>query len=276
MNSTSRLVGEGRGRSGFGTMPVDTTSVQATRRIEDLISTMKQGAIMTIDVSAFTSEDLYSENLSLILDPQRIPPHLTPAPPLGAVTFIARKSVPSQNLRDLAIACGREAFPLAKSTGNEVKTGWLFVSDGPWRDANRIVLYQRLWKNHRDLVEAGTNGLKSDEVAIQRHGKIRYAGLLEITDALIDKAIEATRVNTSFAIVFSSRADIVFSESINYIFSHAFTKKNGYEGTSIDWMTLAITLCPRGDVLMRVSGLFDDREAAVDLIATPRNLPKLD
>ncbi len=231
---------------------------------------------MTIDVSTFTSEDLYSENLSLILDPQRLPPHLTAAPPLGAVTFVAKKSVPSQNLRDLAIACGREAFPLAKSTGNEVKTGWLFVSDGPWKDANRIVRHQRLWKNHRELVEAGTNGFKSDEVAIERDGKVRYAGLLEITDALIDKAIEATRVNTSFAIVFSSRTDIVFSESVSYIFSHAFTKQNGYEGTSIDWVTLAIALCPQGDVLMRVSGLFDDPEAAVDLIATPQNLPDLD
>lgn len=275
MNSTSRLLGEGRRRFGFETMPVDTTSVLVTCRTEDLISTMKQEAIMTIDVSTLTSEDLYSDNLSLIFDQKRIPADLTPAPALGAVTFIAKKSAPSQNLGDLAIACGREAFPLAKSTGNEVKTGWLFVSDGAWRNTNRIVLHQRLWKNHRDLVEAGANGFKSDEVAIQRDSKIRYAGLLEITDALIDKAIEATRINKSFAIVFSSRKGIVFSESVSHIFSHAFTKQNGYEGTSIDWMTLAIALCPQGDVLMRVSGLFDDREAAVDLIASPRNLPGL-
>ncbi len=231
---------------------------------------------MTTDILKFISTDLYSKNRSLLFDSQRVGSQLTSLPPLGAVTFIAQRSNPSQNLQDLAVACGREAFLLVKSAYNESYKRWLFISDGPWKEATRIVLHQKLWKNHRDLVEAGASGYKSDEVAVEVGGKVRYAGLLEITDGLIEKAINSTRVCSSFAIIFSNRNDIILPISINQIFSDAFIKRDQFERTSIDWMSLAIALCPQGDMLMRVSGLFDDREAAVDLIATPEKLPPLD
>ena len=92
---------------------------------------------------------------------------------------------------------------------------------------------------------------------------------------MIDKAIDSSRGGSSFAIIFSRRNDIDSPHSIQEIFSHGFTKHNDVEQTSIDWMALAISLCPKGDMLLRVSGHFDDREAAVDLIATPQNLPTL-
>ena len=236
----------------------------------------KQGVIMTIEVLRFISTDLYAENASLLFDSKRVDPPLTSVPPLGAVTFTAERTDPSQNLQDLAVACGREAFLLAGTTYSKAYRAWLFISDGPWKEATKIVQHQKLWKNHRDLVETGSSGRKSDEVAIEVGSLVRYAGLLEITDGLTEKAINSVRTCSSYAIILSSRHDIILNVSIRYIFSQAFTKQNGIERTSIDWMTLAIALCPQGDVLMRVSGLFDDREAAVDLIAIPQNLPALD
>lgn len=228
---------------------------------------------MTIEVSRFLSEDLYVDNASLLFDRRQSGKHSTSAPPLGAVTFLAVKTDPSQKLQDLAVACGREAFSLVREAYKNPYKCWLFVSDGPWREATRIVLHQRLWKSHRDLLEAYVSGIKSEDVEIKVGNKVRYAGLVQISEELIEKAIDSVRVNSSFAIIFSRRSDIVTSRSIEEIFWNAFTQQDSVERTSIDWMALAVALCAKGDVLLRVSGLFDDNEAAADLIATPQNLP---
>ena len=230
---------------------------------------------MTISVSKYISTNLYVKNASLLFDPQRVHHQLDTIPPLGAVTFMAERTSPSQNLRDLAIACGKEAISLASRTYGKSCRTWLFISDGPWKQATRIALHQKLWKNHRDLVLGAERGQKSDEVAIEAGGQIRYAGALEVTDELIERAIESARVCSSCAIILSKREEVISQMSIRYIFSCAFPKQNGIEQTSVDWMNLAMALCPQGDVLMRISGLFDDREAAADLIANPQNLTAL-
>lgn len=228
---------------------------------------------MIIEVSRILSPDLYADNDSLLLKHSQTAQHSDSVPPLGAITFIAMKTDPSQSLQDLAIACGREAFSLVKTAYNDQLKCWLFVADGPWREATRIVAHQRLWKNHRDLIEADASRIKSEDVEIKVGNKVRYAGLMEISSGLVEKAIESVRVRSSFAMIFSRRSDIVLPLSVTQIFRSAFSKQNSIEQTSIDWMSLAVHLCPKGDLLLRVSGLFDDHEAAVDLIACPQNLP---
>ena len=228
---------------------------------------------MTINVSRVLSPDLYAENDSLLLMRSHAGQGSNSAPPLGAITWIAVKAVPSQKLHDLAFACAKEAFSRVTASQHDRLKFWLFVSDGPWKEATRVVVHQKLWKNHRDLVEADANCIKSEEVEMKAGSKVRYAGLIEISSVLVEKSIEAVRVCSSFAIIFSRRNDIVLPTSIEEIFRSAFPMQNDLEQTSIDWKGLATALCPKGDLLLRVSGLFDDHEAAVDVIASPQNLP---
>lgn len=231
---------------------------------------------MTINVSRVLSPDLYAENDSLLLKRTYAGQHSNSVPPLGAITCIAVKADPSQKLQDLALACAKEAFSLVTASHNDRLRCWLFVSDGPWKEATRIVVHQKLWKNHRDLFEADAGCIKSEEVEIKAGSKVRYAGLIEISSVLVEKAIESVRVCSSLAIIFSRRSDIVLPMSVEQIFRSAFSMQNGLEQTSIDWKALAVALCPKGDLLLRVSGLFDDHEAAVDIIASPQNLPAVD
>jgi hypothetical protein len=88
----------------------------------------------------------------------------------------------------------------------------------------------------------------------------------------MDQAVDIVRTDHACAIIFSSRVDMTDPANIETIFRTAFSSAGGGGGMDVDWLALAVSLCPRGDVLLRVSGLFDDREAAVDLIATPENL----
>lgn len=230
---------------------------------------------MIIDVKKQFSKDLFVENASLLLGPQRIEQQLDSNPPLGAVTFVAERTNLSLSLRDLAVACGREAIFSARSTLDQSYKLWIFIADGPWRPATKTALHQKLWKNHQDLILACGGGHRSDEVAIKVGGQVRHAGLLEITDEMFDKAIDFARTFFSCAIIFSKNDAILSQNSITSLFDYSFPKQNGFEQTSVNWLTLAVALCPQDDVIIRVSGLFDDREAAVDLIATPHNLPAM-
>ena len=192
--------------------------------------------------------------------------------PLCALTFVAHQTSPNQNLRELAEACGREAFLKVISVFNNLYKGWIFVSDGPWREKTRIVEYKKLWKLNRDIYEACGAGIKSDELLFENGAAVRYAGFLEITEAMVDRAIDMVRTHYSCAIIFSRRKDIYNSLSIVQFFSAGFPKIKGVPQTRIDWKHLAMELCPNGDLLLRIHGRFDDREAAAELIGTKENI----
>jgi hypothetical protein len=230
---------------------------------------------MTINVTKIVSPDLFVKNESLLFDRLRAEKLQAIIPSIGAVTYTAMASDTSETLEKLAAVCGNEAVALAKSSlGPEFRL-WLFVSDGAWREANRITKYHKLWKSHRDLTEAIDPLKISEEAELESGELIRYAGLLEISDHSCSIAINAVRTNSSFAMIFSKRADIDSSQGIRSIFASAFPKKDGVEQERIDWLTLALGSCTQGDILLRVSGLFDDREVAVDIIASEDIILKL-
>lgn len=228
-------------------------------------------ATMTPEVSRIMSPDLYVDNESLVFDHDRAESLCRPAPPLAAVSFVATTEGLPERLPELARACGDEAASFVAALSSP-RQGWLFVADGPWREATSLVLHRRLWKNRVSLGESQVGGRRSEEVAIRNGRNVRYAGVVEVTPELMDQAVDIVRTDHACAIIFSSRVDMTDPANIETIFRTAFSSAGGGGGMDVDWLALAVSLCPRGDVLLRVSGLFDDREAAVDLIATPENL----
>jgi hypothetical protein len=105
------------------------------------------------------------------------------------------------------------------------------------------------------------------ELENQSEGFVGFAGLLEVSPGSFAKATKVVRTNSAYAIICSNRATIILHESIYSIVLSAFPHTNTTQQVSIDWLRLALDLCTQGDILIRVSGLFDDHEASVDLIA---------
>jgi len=223
---------------------------------------------MTISVFTEISKDVFANYTSDHWNIGDFDSKANTAVPFCAITFVAQQTSPDQNLPDLAEACGREAFFKVSSIFNSSYKRWLFVSDGPWREITKVVEYKRLWKLNRDVFEACGVGIKSDEISFTNGNMVRFAGFLEITEGLVKKAIELTRTCNSCAIIFSRREELINSDSIGQFFSVAFPKRHGLAQTRIDWKDLAMEICPKGDLLLRIHGLFDDPEAAADLIGT--------
>jgi hypothetical protein len=230
---------------------------------------------MITDIHKVLSPDLFVENESILFDRRQAAAFVEDIPLLGAVTLIAKDSESSEMLEGRAIACGNEAMSLVRSVYNEDYRLWLFVADGAWKPASRIARHHKLWKFHRDLVQSASILKIGEQVPIESDGLIRYAGLLEISCRSCDKAINAVRTNPSFSMFFSKRQNVDSVESVRSLFSLAFPKKDGIEQIAVDWLSLALGLCPQDDILLRVTGLFDDREAAVDLIAVKDTVLRL-
>jgi hypothetical protein len=222
---------------------------------------------MTINVVKIVSPDLFVENESIAFNPHLAILRVGSVPALSAVTFIATKSGASYDLDELAVACGNEAMAFILNIVGDNYRAWLFVSDGPWKPATRVARHKKLWKNHADLVSSNGVLEVGEEAEMESGGLVRFAGLLEVTGEAFIKAIRLVRTNWACAIIFSKRANFGSQASARSIFLSAFPKTNGVQRASIDWMTLAMDICPLGDILIRVSGLFDDHEAAVDVIA---------
>jgi hypothetical protein len=233
---------------------------------------MKMEVIMTISIFKEISNDVFANYTSDYWEIDDFDSKSKIHDQLCALTFVAKQSSPDQNLQELAEACGREAFLNVNLVFNDLYKGWIFVSDGPWKEKNRLVEYKKLWKLNRDIYEACGPGIKSDEILFENGSMVRFAGFLEITEDLVDKAIEMVRTHYSCAIIFSRREDIFNAPSITQVFSVAFPKKHGVPQTRIDWKHLAMELCPKGDILLRIHGRFDDPEAAADLIGAKENI----
>lgn len=223
-------------------------------------------------VTKHISPNLFVDNNSVLFDPNLLGCAPEQIPALGAITLLSRKESWSQTLQDLAGVCGREAFELVKEILGQSFKAWLFVSDGPWQDGSPYIRHKKLWKNNPELIRSDPHATRSEEIEFSLGDQIRFAGFLEITEGLIDKAIETTRTHSCFAVICTRRQTVNTAGEIRQIFENAFPRINGIPQSNIDWMRLALYLCPKGDVLLRVNGKFDDIEAAVDLIGSPNVL----
>jgi hypothetical protein len=221
----------------------------------------------TSKVTRIFSPDLFCDNQAILLDRQRATQIADRIVPLSALTFLARRSDNSVNLRELAFACCVEA--VAVLTGAQSLNGycfWAFISDGPWRQDNRIENYRRLWRNRSQLTDSAGILRIGEEARFTSQDGIRFAGLLQVTGEALIQALEASRVDPACAVLYSKSETLGSQFSVQTLFSAAFPKQGGSEQVKIDWLSFALKRCSHGDVLLRVSGLFDDREAAVDLI----------
>jgi hypothetical protein len=223
---------------------------------------------MTIKIAKTVTENVFESNEWPLFDPARAARYSRPLPAITIIEFVASRPSASEELDEWAKAAATEAVAFLASVlrENEYRT-LLFVSQGPWQSANRIVKYRKLWKEHLDLVQ--TKGVRhiGAEVEINSASGIRFVGLLEVGGEAFIKAVNLVRTDSACAIIQSKRPEIDSEASVRSIFASAFPTKNGDPQVNLDWMTLALHLCPQSDILMRVTGRFDDREASVDVIA---------
>jgi hypothetical protein len=239
---------------------------QMIHRTEVHTLMMKMGDIMTISVRKEVSLDVFRDADWPLFDLSCVSSCTHPIPNISVVEFIVAKTASYQSFDALAASASSKALAYVNLLPNNRLRTWFFLADGAWQPATRIVKYKKLWKNHPEFMKTRGILCVGDEVEFTSKEGVRYAGLLEISGEAYVEAIRLSRTNHACAIICSNRLNIEAVPSIQSIFYSAFPEKDGSRVSNVNWSWLSAELCYLNDILIRVCGMYDDREVSIQVI----------
>ena len=150
----------------------------------------------------------------------------------------------------------------------------LFVCADVCGASRRIVERKGLWRISKRLSAAREH--LSDvgpDVTVESGDSLRIAAVARVEFNAFTLCANLVREMRSSFLLINRAAFDLSRETTEYLYDHALGDlADPSPATVIDWSGLGCEVCPKGAVLIRASGSFDDRDAAVDLIFDPRVL----
>jgi hypothetical protein len=223
---------------------------------------------MTTKVRRIVSPSLYEPNESLNLSRDRARYLAGENMPLAAITYVCSRGDADGNWEPVIDTCGQQvaAKLYERSLCDKVV---LFVADSVWLPRSPTIVRKRLW-GRRGAEFSKRGMLLGLETEFIKEGRVRYAGIVWTGQDGFASAVDIARKDMACALV-AGRAERWLDESawVENAFHAAFPMNEKANASRIDWLSLIVHLCKWGDVVVRVSGLFDDPELALDCIVRP-------
>ena len=227
-------------------------------------------AIMTM-TRRIVAPDLFAPNDVFAGD------HARKRIPLAAVSWVSGLQDP-QEPHDRALRRAAMAF-LDEWKVSRFATEyhfWFVAFDGGWVENTAIARKYRFWGNYAryagDIVESVIREASSEpvEIEIRKDSLIKYAGMARLTLDTVGAAGELVRGSGKDCFIFvSSRVQRASQDLLRCLYDTLAVESSSGEYSSINWTTVAGELCALGDGVIRASGSFDDRDAAIDLMVHP-------
>ena len=241
-------------------------------RIEGPTSTILLEIIMTTTPRIVVANDLFAQNDVLNLRREgSCGDHAMCE--LAAFSCVANGPASGETWSD---ACTR-VVPLAERflDRNREFVGeklLLFVRAGAWGKQSRIAHKIGPWALNEELAAIRGRAIRvGPTLAKDGEGGVVFFAVAEFEfGSFSDCADFARQWSSSFLVI--CRSGVVPSAgAAELLFSHAFRSERGalHVGT-VDWTALSCEVCRAGDIVIRVSGAFDDPDIAVDFIYDPR------
>ena len=192
---------------------------------------------------------------------------------LAAISCLSRRGDGMESWSKVCRRAALSALGVMRGNGNGLENSLLlYVSDDVWRSNNRISRRKGLWNASPRLacLKARLASV-GPEIALERDGVIRFAAVAEISAEQFADGVEFIRESgSSFLLVNNSEMALTKETAQNLSTKSQNPLPTHERETGISWASLACSVCPGGDVLVRASGSHDERDAAVDLIYDPR------
>lgn len=135
-----------------------------------------------------------------------------------------------------------------------------------------MVRYKRLWKGYPQIQVFDPAQL-SEEVMVESQKGLRFGGVVRLTKDTFALASQIVWEAPHSAFLILSRTnDYMNVVSIRQLMDFAFPEVNGKWDIRADLLNVCHQVCPRGDAIGRVSGDWDSRDVAIDLIMAPEFL----
>lgn len=185
---------------------------------------------------------------------------------IGAISFSAYRSIRVPSLDAAASQC----FSVAARSINHLSEDFrwfLFVADDCWQPSSAVIRRRRLWRRFRDSFSSFRIMSASPEVFVESPFGIRFCGVLELdlTETDMMELASALRMRVTW-FLFLTRRPVVHDEScVRWAFDEALMTTQGLVGGIVQWPNIVRSFCVKQEVLIRVSGGFDDQEACTDV-----------
>lgn len=135
----------------------------------------------------------------------------------------------------------------------------LFASTPFWTKPNAIQKRRALWGSDESLAWARAAVSRAELEVTEPRGS-RFAGVVEVLDHELLNAADYARTHDA-AVLMSSPEAVVSENRIPSLFTQAFPRG----GSSVDWSALVLRCASTDDVMIKISGAFDDLELAIDV-----------
>lgn len=243
--------------------PVGIITVQVIPRTEDHILTMNSAITMTTELEIRYSSDLFDDpEWPLFSETVRTTSIVNS--PIGVIEIIAAVSAGCPDLKQATRRASESAVSVLKNLETLGFQTWAFVAQQAWQPSTRMLSDHSMWTD-LPLVGMPGAGKRSDEVKFESDDQFRLAALVAVSDKALLEAVQLARNSEVCFLVATGRQDIDAKESIVEMFNYAFPKKKKVAQVPIDWYSLVVGLCGKGDIVIRTSGAFDDPNASVDI-----------
>lgn len=227
---------------------------------------------ISMEIRTIVAPDLFSENEVLRFQSQRLQSE-SRKPEIGAASIVVEEKKLPRDLKTLDKVCAENAIPLIfENTFLTEYKFWLFLAHEPWQPKSAMVRHKKLWKSLPTSWNLDCLQL-FPEIMIESSEGLRYFGIAEVKKETFYNATQILRNTRAGAIVLSKRNYGKSESEVIQLFDYAFPKKNELPQNAIDWQNLSIGCCPAHDIIVRVSGSWDEREVSLDLIMLRELLP---
>ena len=197
-------------------------------------------------------------------------------PKIDALRVVCSELGLPRDFARMCVACAEAAKPLVfddRSPGGH--RPWLFVATAAWLPDDRVTRYEKLWKRIDERYGIGA-GRRGPEVPFESAEGLRFAAVAELTPENFAEGARLLRGLRSSALVWTAREQMDSEAGTRRFFELAFPPRKGVPDALTDWARLASAYCPLGDILVRPSGSWDERECSLDFIGRRDQLRPLE
>jgi hypothetical protein len=173
-------------------------------------------------------------------------------------------------LKSVLAACSTQFAPLLRAMLDELSDGALLLFAATrWDQHNARSRRRGLWgRSELQWLTAGAP--RSNGVELTREGESRFVGIVELEVASLCDAAEFVRTHTSSFLFIAERVDLS-DDRVRAIFAAAFSTRTA----GVDWGSVVGLIGTHAAGSIRVSGNFDDPEAAIDVFLPAELFAKL-
>jgi len=220
-----------------------------------------------MQIRKLVAPDVFIMNDCLIFDGSRAEKLVDIVPALSCASILASEEGIPSNQEALEQSCTDCATKLLfgyQSPSDDDRL-WLLLAHGPWQAKSAMVRNKKLWRSLSSKLPL-ESFLLSQDVLVESDAGLRFVGVAEVTKDNFLTAVQVMRSEPSSAMILSKRQDIYSEDGIRFLFDSAFSPRDRAIQASVDWLNLALHCSPLGDVVIRVGGSWDEREASLDFI----------